>query len=297
MTLTSGLRYIDIYVCWVSETKSIKALTLRMSIQIICKFVNILTLQNPTGIKNHIATSKKYIQLFNYNRMDDQKEKYLQFPSNNRIYTNVIMVYRGTRINLKQKTGLLSDNYNNCNLNITRSKGTSLNKTVRQIQLKRYLSNSCKNGVETHKVINTTDGKTEIPAINTEVAITDHPKISYKDIYQLENLKLGLKRIKNSVIPGVDNILKKDITEKQLKELQKSLIKQSYQAKPSRRVTIKKPNGGNRQLGIASTNDKIIQSTLRILLEPILEKLFLDNSHGFRPKRGCHTALKDIKFK
>ena len=203
--------------------------------------------------------------------MDDQKEKYLQFPSNNRIYTNKIMVYRGTRINLKQKTGLLSDNYNNCNLNNTRSKGTSLNKTVRHIQLKRYLSNSCKNGVETHEVINTTDGKTEKPATNTGIAITDHPKISYKDIYQLENLKLGLKRIKNSVIPGVDNILKKDITEKQLKVLQKSLIKQSYQAKPSRRVTIKKPNGGNRQLGIACTNDKIIQSTLRILLEPILE--------------------------
>jgi retron-type reverse transcriptase len=137
----------------------------------------------------------------------------------------------------------------------------------------------------------------ELTVKSTDTAVLDQPKVAYKDIYDLKNLKLGLKRIKNSVSPGLDNELKKDITETQLIAIQKSLRKQSYKAKPIKRINIAKPNGGVRLLGIACTNDKIIQSTLLLLLEPILEKIFLDHSHGFRPKRGCHTALKEIKFK
>jgi len=157
------------------------------------------------------------------------------------------------------------------------------------------MTSNRENKVETLKEETKTDGKTEIPA-DTAVTIYQ-PKVSYKDIYELSNLKLGLKRIKNSVIPGLEERLKKDITDSQLKQLQKSLRNQSYKAKPNKRVSIKKPNGGIRLLGIACTNDKIIQATLLLLLEPILEKIFLDQSHGFRPKKGCHTALKEIKFK
>jgi retron-type reverse transcriptase len=41
--------------------------------------------------------------------------------------------------------------------------------------------------------------------------------------------------------------------------------------------------------------DKVVQRAIKKLIEPIFEKVFLDTSHGFRPNRSCHTALKEIK--
>lgn len=69
----------------------------------------------------------------------------------------------------------------------------------------------------------------------------------------------------------------------------------SFQFKPSRREFIPKTNGKLRPLGIASPRDKIVQQAMAMILEAIFEEsIFLDSSHGFRPNRGCHTALQTI---
>lgn len=75
----------------------------------------------------------------------------------------------------------------------------------------------------------------------------------------------------------------------------KKLRTGNFSFRPSRRVWIPKPHGGLRPLGIASPRDKIVQQSARLVMEHVLNPKFLECSTGFRPKRGCHTALKQIR--
>lgn len=94
---------------------------------------------------------------------------------------------------------------------------------------------------------------------------------------------------------GVDSDTADGFGEEKIQSIIQSLANETYQPKPARRAYIRKSNGKMRPLGIPTFTDKLIQEVLRMVLEAVYEPVFLDCSHGFRPNRSCHTALKDLK--
>jgi len=95
---------------------------------------------------------------------------------------------------------------------------------------------------------------------------------------------------------GIDKIDKEkygENLEENLRDLTLRIRKGKYIPKPARIVEIPKADGTSRPLAISCFEDKIIQSCLKVILEAVYEPLFTNSSHGFRPNRGCQTALID----
>ena len=96
---------------------------------------------------------------------------------------------------------------------------------------------------------------------------------------------------------GINKVTKAEYEvnlEGNISNLVKRLKNKSYKPLSSLRVFIPKGNGKRRPLGIASYEDKIVQLAVKKILEAIYEPRFLRNMYGFRPRRGCHDAIKEI---
>ncbi len=110
-----------------------------------------------------------------------------------------------------------------------------------------------------------------------------------------ENLQRALKRVRaNKGAAGVDG-LDIDQTADHLRKawpaIREQLLLGTYRPSPVRRVTIPKPDGGERELGIPTVTDRLIQQALLQVLQPILDPTFSKHSYGFRPGRGAHDAV------
>src|SRR5229473_1074123 len=79
-----------------------------------------------------------------------------------------------------------------------------------------------------------------------------------------------------------------------LTELSTALREGSYQPQPIRRVDIPKGDGRTRPLGIPAVKDRIVQTAVKLVIEPIFEATFRPASYGFRPGRGCRDALGEV---
>jgi group II intron reverse transcriptase/maturase len=101
---------------------------------------------------------------------------------------------------------------------------------------------------------------------------------------------------KGGMTPGVDGQTIDGHSDARAENLRQLLRENRYVPTPAQRVYIPKPNGKLRPLGMPTANDKLVQEVWRMILESIYEPVFHDTSHGFRPKRSCHTALKKIAY-
>lgn len=106
---------------------------------------------------------------------------------------------------------------------------------------------------------------------------------------------LSMKSNPGNMTKGIDKETLDGINQEWFESTAKKMKDCSFQPRPARRVYIPKKNGKLRPLGISSARDKIIQQALMTVLEIVLEPRFSNHSHGFRPNRGCHSALKQIR--
>jgi len=114
----------------------------------------------------------------------------------------------------------------------------------------------------------------------------------FEKLCDQSNLEAGFKAVKkNGGAPGIDGVTIKEFEsrlEEELVQLQLEIVSWHYKPNPVRRVEIPKPGkgAGVRLLGVPCIRDRVVQATIKLLLEPILDLTFSDHSYGFRP--GCN---------
>jgi group II intron reverse transcriptase/maturase len=95
--------------------------------------------------------------------------------------------------------------------------------------------------------------------------------------------------------PGPSAETADGMSEDTIDQIIEAMRHERYRFGPVRRIYIPKKNGKLRPLGLPSWSDKLVGEVVRLLLEAYYEPTFSDHSHGFRPGRGCHTALREVE--
>lgn len=122
----------------------------------------------------------------------------------------------------------------------------------------------------------------------------------YRNLYNPEFYLLAYKNIyanAGSMTAGSDGATISGMSLERINKIIERMKDHSYTPNPARREYIKKKNSDKkRPLGIPSADDKLVQEVIRMILEAIYEPTFSKYSHGFRPKKSCHTALRQLSL-
>lgn len=123
--------------------------------------------------------------------------------------------------------------------------------------------------------------------------------VLYDKVYDANFLMRAWQDVKaNKGSAGIDDTTIQDIedygVDKLIGEVQALLKEKKYKPKAVLRVYIPKPDGRKRHIGIPTVVDRVVQTAVKLVMEPIFEADFADFSYGFRPKRSAHEALREI---
>lgn len=118
----------------------------------------------------------------------------------------------------------------------------------------------------------------------------------WEEIFRRENLMKAMERVmENGGAPGIDGMKVEQLPEHMQENWTRiwdKLTRGRYQPSPVKRVEIAKANGGTRQLGIPTVQDRVIQQAMQQVLREVYEPSFSENSYGYRVGRSAHDAVK-----
>src|SRR6266498_4973463 len=119
----------------------------------------------------------------------------------------------------------------------------------------------------------------------------------YRQMFNKELYLLAYGNIysnQGAMTPGASAETADGMSEDKIDQVIELMRHERYRFAPARRIWIPKKNGKLRPLGLPSWSDKLVGEVIRLLLEAYYEPRFSGRSHGFRPGRGCHTALSEV---
>ena len=134
-------------------------------------------------------------------------------------------------------------------------------------------------------------------------AAKDNPRrkfgVLYDKVYRPDVLMRAWQQVRaNKGAAGLDKQTIEDVegygTQRMLSEIREALQRKAYRPAPVRRVYIPKPDGRQRPLGIPTVKDRVVQTAVKIVIEPVFEARFASFSYGFRPKRSALHAIEEI---
>ena len=127
-------------------------------------------------------------------------------------------------------------------------------------------------------------------------------KVIDRDLYKIlcmkETLEMAYNSLKSKpvqITPEVYPETLDGISAIVIETMVEKLKCEKFEFQPGRRVQIPKASGVTTPITVAPARDKLVQEAMKMVLEAVYEPTFSDNSHGFRPSRSCHTALKMVK--
>lgn len=119
----------------------------------------------------------------------------------------------------------------------------------------------------------------------------------YRQLFNPALYLLAYGRIysnKGAMTPGATQETAAGMSIGKINRITDAMRHERYRFSPARRIYIPKKNGKMRPLGLPTWSDKLVGEVIRLLLEAYYEPTFSDRSHGFRPRKGCHTALREV---
>lgn len=177
-------------------------------------------------------------------------------------------------------------------------KGTTVSKVMMQLDLFRETADSPTGGASNREAGLPSSRRIALLTSRTTKR-TASSAMGMEEIADEKNLRIAFMEVaSNKGAPGPDRQSIDEVRERidsLLPALASALLDGSYRPGTIRRVWIPKAGGGRRGLGIPNVIDRLVQQAVHRVLSPHLEATFHESSHGFRPGRGCHTAIAAAK--
>ena len=139
------------------------------------------------------------------------------------------------------------------------------------------------------------------PALNDRDVTVERlfPEMMMEAVVNESNMERAWQKVRsNRGAPGPDGITLDEFIawfRPRWDLIRRQLLDGTYRPSPVRRVSIDKPDGGTRQLGIPNVLDRVIQQAILQILTPVFDPHFSDSSHGFRPNRSAHGAMQQVQ--